>query len=132
MKVRFSKLYFCLAILLLLTEIFIALFVHDGIIRPIGGDFLVVVFLYCLLQSFCSIKVVPSALFVLLFAYFIEILQYYHFIELIGLQDIFLARMVIGTTFSWSDIYAYTGGILFVVFCEWMFRKQVKRSVETK
>lgn len=121
MKLRWNALYFFLAILLLMIEIVIALFVHDELIRPIGGDFLVVVFLYCLLQSFCEIKVLQAAVSVLLFAYFIEILQYCHFIERVGLQEVHLARMVIGTTFSWLDIYAYTGGALFIVLCEWIF-----------
>jgi hypothetical protein len=124
MAFRFSCLYFALAILLLITEIVIALFIHDEIIRPIGGDFLVVVFLYCLVQSFCKIPVIFASLSVLLFAYFIEILQYGHFIEHVGLQDVYLARMVIGTTFSWKDIYAYTGGFLFVLFFEWMYGKK--------
>ena len=47
MKLRWNALYFFLAILLLMIEIVIALFVHDELIRPIGGDFLVVVFLSC-------------------------------------------------------------------------------------
>ena len=55
---------------------------------------------------------------VLLFSYLVEVLQYFNFVEIIGLQDNKLARIVIGTSFSWWDILFYTLGILFVILVE--------------
>lgn len=51
---------------------------------------------------------------VLAFSYTVEILQYYNLVEMIGLQDYRLARIIIGTSFAWIDLIAYTLGILFV------------------
>ena len=50
--VIFNKTYFLLALLLLLAEVLIALYLHDALIRPYGGDFLVVILLYCFVKSF--------------------------------------------------------------------------------
>ena len=63
---RFSRSYFILSLLLLLIEIFIGAKMHDAIIRPFGGDFLVVIWLYCLVRSFWQWPVLPTALLVLL------------------------------------------------------------------
>jgi hypothetical protein len=45
---RFNLRYALLSVLLLGIEIFIGACLHDSIIRPYGGDFLVVILLYCM------------------------------------------------------------------------------------
>jgi hypothetical protein len=55
---------------------------------------------------------------VLLFAFGIEILQYLVIVEKLGLQNNRLARIVIGTSFSWEDILAYLAGIVIVIVFE--------------
>lgn len=115
---RFHKTYFLLAVVLFLVEVYIGMYVHDALVRPYGGDFLVVILLYCLLKSFVNIPVVPAAAGVLLFSYLIEGLQYLRIVEWLGLQHNRLARVVIGTAFAWSDIIAYTLGILLVLVVE--------------
>jgi len=47
---------------------------------------------------------------VLVFAFFIEFLQYINFVERVGLSQYTIARVVIGTSFSWEDILCYTVG----------------------
>jgi hypothetical protein len=110
--------YFTLCLTLLATEIAIALFVHDDFIRPFVGDFLVVILLYCMIRSFTKLTVETVAMAVLIFSFLIETLQYFQIVNLLGLQDVTPARIIIGTTFSWSDICAYALGILFVLFIE--------------
>ena len=44
----FRPIYFYWTIVLFFVEVLIALFVHDGIIRPFLGDVLVVILIYCL------------------------------------------------------------------------------------
>ena len=110
-----------LALIIFIVEILIALFVRDRIIHPVGGDFLIVIFLYCLVRTFTSFKPLWTALSSLIFAYLIEMTQYYHGVRLLGLEDVKLARVIIGTNFSWSDIGAYTAGILFVLLLEIKF-----------
>lgn len=115
---RFHKTYFLLALLLFLIEVAIAAFAHDRFIRPYVGDFLVVLFLYCLLQSFFKIPYRAAALSVLLFSYVIEVTQYFHLINHLGLQHSLLARLILGNGFAWLDLVAYTLGILLVLWLE--------------
>jgi hypothetical protein len=106
--IRFHKTYFLLTLLLLLVEILIAAFAHDRFIRPYVGDFLVVIFLYCLLRSFFKTPYIPVALAVLLFSYVVEVSQYFHFINHLGLQHSRLAHLILGSGFEWFDFIAYT------------------------
>ena len=82
---RFHKGYFGWSVLLFLTEVIIAVFVHDNFVRPYVGDLLVVILLYCFLKSFVDIRVEKAALYVLVFSFAIEGLQYFHIVRLLGL-----------------------------------------------
>lgn len=115
---RFSKKYFLLTIILFVIEVLIALFVKDAIIRPYVGDVLVVILIYCFIKSFFNWPVVPIAIGVLLFAFVVETLQYFKFVELVGLADSKLARIVIGTSFAWLDMLTYIIGIAIVLIIE--------------
>ena len=115
--IRFYK-YFTLALLLLLTEGLIERYVHDNIVRPYGGDFLVVVVIYCLVKSFLNTPVLKTALCVLLFAYTVEISQYFNLVRLLGLQNSKLAAMLVGSSFSFTDMLIYTLGIVLVIVTE--------------
>ncbi|MGN6399077.1 MAG: DUF2809 domain-containing protein [Flavisolibacter sp.] len=120
----FNKKYFLAALVLFLIEVFIASFVHDRIVRPYIGDLLVVIFIYCFCTSFVDAPVSAMALSVLLFAYVVELLQYLNFIHYIGLHQSKLANIILGNSFQWIDMIAYTIGIL-LVFC-FEFLKQNK------
>ena len=115
---RFNLNYFLYAILLFIIEVLIALYAHDNFIRPYLGDFLVVILIYCAAKSLLPFPVGTLALSVLLFSYVIEGLQYLNFVDFIGLGDSKLANVVIGNYFSWTDMLAYTLGILFVLSLE--------------
>ena len=115
---KFSPFYAFSTLLLFITEVLIALFVHDQFIRPYIGDFLVVILIYCFVKSFLNTPVVPTALGVLVFAYTVELLQYFRIVELLGLQHSKAARIIIGSSFEWQDLLAYTLGILVVVLVE--------------
>ena len=117
---KFRYHYFIWAVILFFIEIFIALFIHDQVIRPHIGDFLVVILIYSLLKSFLNVSVWTTAILVLLFSYAVETLQYFKIVEMLGLQNFQFARIIIGTSFSWLDILAYTLGIGFVLLIEKM------------
>ena len=115
---RFNLKYFLLSLLLFTTEIAIALFLHDEFIRPYVGDYLVVILLYCMIRTIYQAPTIKVAIVVLIFSYLIETGQYFHLVNLLGLQHNKLARIVIGTSFAWSDIIAYTLGILTVIILD--------------
>jgi hypothetical protein len=109
----FKKNYFLLAVLLFIVEVLIAVYVRDSIIRPYGGDFLVVI-----ARAFWNAPVRTVAVSVLIFSYIIEFLQYVKFVKLLGLGKSKIANIVLGNSFAWSDIVAYTLGIATVLFVE--------------
>lgn len=116
--IRFKLPYFLLTMLLFIVEVLIAVFVHDKIIRPYVGDFLVVILIYCFFKSFLHTPPTKTAIAVLLFAYLIETLQYFNFVERLGLRHSAAARVVLGTSFAWIDILAYTTGVFTILFAE--------------
>jgi Protein of unknown function (DUF2809) len=107
-----------IAFILFWILVYIAMYVNDRYIRPFGGDLLVVIFLYYLLKGTTNLSVKTAAFSVLIFSFFIEIMQYFQLVNLLGLQHNKLACIVIGTTFVWSDLVAYTLGILIVLILE--------------
>jgi DNA integrity scanning protein DisA with diadenylate cyclase activity len=104
--------------LLLVTEFLIGIYVHDDIIRPYGGDFLVVILLYCFVKSFLNTPIFKTAGCVLLFSYMVEASQYFHLTDLLSLQHSKIAKIILGTSFSFTDLLAYTLGILLVLLVE--------------
>ena len=115
---KFNKPYLIVALILLITEIAIALFVDDSFVRPIGGDFLVVILLYATVRGVSGFGSFSVLIGVLLFSYLIEFLQYLDFVTRLGLEDVQIVRVVLGTYFSWIDVIAYTAGALFVLIVE--------------
>ena len=114
----FDKKYFLFAVILLITEILIALFVRDAFVRPYVGDYLVVILIYCTVRTFLRTSVWKVGLGTLLFSYLVEILQYFQIVNRLDLQDNIIAKTIIGYGFAWLDIIAYTLGILTVLFLE--------------
>lgn len=112
------KRYLAGAAAIFLAELLIALGVHDDLIRPWGGDFLVVILLYCLVRGLLNVGGFRAALGVLLFAYTVEALQYFQIVRVLHLDSSAVARTVVGTSFSWSDMLAYTLGVAFVLIVE--------------
>lgn len=115
---KFNWTYFIIALVLFVIELLIVMYAHDQIIRPYFGDFLFVIFIYCSIKSLFDTSYLKTAIGVLIFSFLLEILQYFNFVNLIGLGHSELARTVIGTSFEWIDLIAYTLGIVFVIFVE--------------
>ena len=120
---KFNLNYFVLTVLLFITEVCIALYVHDDFVRPYIGDVLVVILIYCFVKSFLNAPVIKTSIAVLLFAFGVEILQYLAIVEKLGLEKNKIARTVIGTSFEWGDILAYIAGIVIVIVLEKIFRR---------
>ena len=104
------------ALLLLVIEVLIALYVRDAFIRPYGGDVLVTWLICCALRAVWPQGYrLPIAGGVLAFAVLVEVGQYFGLVYLLGLGHIAFFRILIGTGFSWWDMLCYAAGcILFV------------------
>lgn len=107
----FRKSYLLWGIALLGIEILIALFVKDRFIRPVFGDFLVVIMLYCFARAFLKTRPIWVALGVLLFACMIEGAQYVQLVDRLGLTGNAWAETILGKQFDPGDLLAYALGV---------------------
>ncbi|KAB7730426.1 DUF2809 domain-containing protein [Rudanella paleaurantiibacter] len=123
----FTWRYFLIAVALFVVEVLIALFVRDRFVRPYGGDYLVVIMLYYGVKAFVRAPPRSIALGVLLFAYTLELLQYFRLVDRLGLSHNEVAKTVIGYGFEWWDMLAYTLGIITVLV--WEERKKRLRPL---
>ncbi|MDE6619656.1 MAG: DUF2809 domain-containing protein [Lachnospiraceae bacterium] len=111
-----------LTIILLIVEVFIALFVHDRIVRPYIGDLLVVVVIYTFVRIWLPDSVQRLPLYVFLFATGVEILQYFNLVELLGVEDNPFLRVLLGTAFDVKDIMCYAAGCVLV----WIVERKIR------
>lgn len=109
---RFKAYYFIWSVILFLTELYIAVYVDDDFVRPYLGDVLVVILIYSIVRAFLKVSILTTATAVLIFSFGVEILQYFKIIEILGLESSSIARTIIGTTFVWEDLIAYTAGFV--------------------
>ena len=117
-RITFNKTYFGIFILAFIVEALIAYFLKTGFIRHTFGDYLVVILLYCFIKSFVKAKTFTVASFVLILAYIIEVLQYLNLLAYLNLEHSTLAKLILGSTFHFEDIIAYTLGVLTILIIE--------------
>lgn len=107
----FNRKYFMIFIVIFVTEIMIAIFIHDKIIRPHIGDLLVVILIYAFLKAFFKFKALYMAIGVLIFAYLIEYLQFLNITKALNLENSTFIKLTLGNSFGWIDMICYTLGI---------------------
>ena len=122
--------YLIATLVLLATEVCIALFVHDGFVRPFIGDVLVVILIYTFLRIFIPEKVRWLSLYIFIFAVLVEVLQYFRIVEVLGLQDNKVMSTIIGTSFDIRDILCYFVGCVLTGI--WDFTSFKKNKDKTK
>ncbi|WP_395044621.1 DUF2809 domain-containing protein [Flavobacterium sp.] len=122
-SIHFNKKYFLFFTILFITEVLIALYIHDDFIRPFFGDYLVVFLVYCFIMSFINSNKYRIAFGVLVFAFAIEYIQYIDFVSTIGLQKSKLASTIIGTSFSVEDLVIYILAFVSIISLESIFDK---------
>lgn len=123
MKLQYNKTYLIASIILFIVEVLIAIFLKDGFIRHTFGDYLAVILLYCMFKSCITTKPFYIAIVVLIISYGIEFLQLTNFLEIINLDNNKLAKIILGSTFSFSDLIAYTLGFISILIFEFQTQK---------
>ena len=109
---QLNKRYILITFILFLIEVCIAAFVKDSFIRPFLGDVLVVLLIFSFLRIFYRGEVKMLITGVLIFSFIIEILQYFQFATILGLENNKIAKIILGSTFDWLDLLAYIIGAL--------------------
>ncbi len=114
----FKRKYFVVAMACLLMGFLIVTVFQDwGFIRGFLGDVLVVVFLYCLAKSVYAFKSVPLAIGIWLFALATEVSQYFKLANKLQWHNK-LSEILLGSTFDFWDIIAYTIGAVLVYWVD--------------
>ncbi len=123
--------YALLALAIFLTEIIIATRLVDlSFIRGSVGDFLVVMLIYFFMQAWRQWPAKTLAIGVFIFSCAVEISQYIHLADLLGLKRGGLWHIVLGNVFSWQDIAMYLLGSLaaYGVDVAWLEKRQARRK----
>ncbi len=114
MKKKLKLTYFLIFITLLMTEVFIALFVHDSFVRPYIGDVLVVGVICAFLRIFIPDRIRLLPILTSAFAAGVELLQLVDYVDTIGLSNSRFFSILLGRTFDVRDIVCYAvGGLIF-------------------
>jgi hypothetical protein len=128
MKIKPNIKYLATFFATLIIEVIIALYAKDNFIRAYLGDVLVVVLIYCFIKSFIKIETEYLWLYIFIFATLIEIGQYFNFVDLMGLGEYRIARIILGTTFDIRDIICYFVGCIGIL----LFNISLKRKNSSK
>jgi len=107
--------YALAALIFFAVEVVIALFVHDGLIRPYVGDVLAVALVYTALRAVTPLRLLPAIILTLAIALAIELAQLFNLLDALGLRSNRIAATVLGGSFDWLDLVAYGLGALAVV-----------------
>ena len=112
--------FLILTSILLGIEVLIAVFVHDGFVRPYIGDVLVVIVIYCFIRIFIPEKMKMLPIYIFIFAVCVEILQWLHIVDILGLSDNRFMSVLIGGTFDIRDILCYGAGCMLLGIYEYV------------
>lgn len=111
-------------VLLFALEALIAVYVHDDFVRPYVGDMIVTVVVWAFARTIFPDKFNLMSVYVMIFAIFVEIGQYFNYVDLLGITNPVLVTMM-GTSFAWADIACYAVGCVFAGIIDFVrFRKK--------
>jgi hypothetical protein len=117
-RMRFSACYFAWTCGVVAIELYIALAVDDAFVRPYVGDTLAVVLLYVAALSVLDVRRSGAALGALAVAWLVELGQYMHLVDRLGLAEVAFARVVLGTFGDVRDLVAYTAALPLIALTE--------------
>lgn len=124
-RLRWSTRWALLAATVLLTEVFIALRLHDRLVRPFVGDALVVLLMHATLRALLRWRWQRVLLGVVLFAFAVEGLQALGLVRLLQLQGSRFWSTVLGTHADPRDLLSYTAGAAVTALGERLATRQL-------
>ena len=104
-------------VIILVIEIYIAIFIKGGFIRHYIGDVLATAMLYAFGRAIFRVAPINLAIFVFAISLFIEALQYLKILEILAVKSSIL-RIIFGGTFDWADIICYLAGCILAYMFE--------------
>lgn len=114
--------YLILFGIIFIIECLIAIFLKQGFIRENVGDILVVPCIYALLRVVFPQNIKYLALYVLIFAIIVEILQLLNITTILSNNNKILS-IVLGGTFDVKDIICYIIGFVSIIVASKVMKK---------
>lgn len=114
--------YLILFSIIFIIECLIAIFLKQGFIRKNVGDILVVPCIYALLRVVFPQNIKYLALYVLIFAIIVEILQLLNITTILSNNNKILS-IVLGGTFDVKDIICYIIGFVSIIVASKVMKK---------
>ncbi len=124
---KFNLKYMVAFFILFITEVLIALFVKDKIIRPFIGDILVIILMYTFIRGIWDKPIKGLPIYLFLFAVVVEITQYFHLVDKLGLGNNKLMSTIMGTSFDIRDILCYFTGTVILIIWEKNYNSQLNK-----
>lgn len=117
-------------LIVLLLIIFLGIMSRKTNLVPLStGDFLYAIMMYLLIRIiFINKKAYQIAFLSLITCYSIEFLQLYQSGWMLELRKTLFGRYVLGQGFLWTDILAYTFGILIALLLESLIHQYFNRK----
>lgn len=118
-------------VILLIIEVFIGKFMHNGFIRDYGGDILIIPLLYAFIRIFWvensnSTKLyLPIGLF--LFGVCAELLQAVDLLDILNIGRNSTLGIILGSTCDMKDIICYLAGVILIL--GWNYKNLLKRII---
>ena len=120
-KSKFSQnkrvIWSVIGIIILVMEIYIAIFIKGGFIRYYIGDVLATAMLYAFGRAIFKVAPINLAICIFVISLFIEAAQYLKILEILGVKS-YTLRIIFGGTFDWTDIICYLVGCILAYMFE--------------
>ena len=110
--------YALAALAVFLIEAATALWVHDALIRPHGGDALAVVLVYLALRAVTPVGPRGGAAIALAIAFAVEAAQWIGLATRLGLRPHGVGETMLGSSFDLADLIAYCCGAAVILLVE--------------
>ena len=123
MNTKTRKIYSVLFALLMLTEIFIALFVKGSFVRAYLGDVFITLLICFFVQAIFKKRIKLLSVYVFAFSVVVEVCQYFDLVKLLGLDGCKFISVWFGRSFSFYDIICYAAGCFIFAFVDFVLRR---------
>ncbi|WP_083244021.1 DUF2809 domain-containing protein [Leptospira tipperaryensis] len=98
-----------------LCFVIVQFFDSNRLVRGFLGDLIIVMVLYSFFKSIADFDSVKLSIFIILFSFVLETLQYFKIIRLLGFKENYLTKIIFGSVFDPLDLLAYLIGV-FLIF----------------
>lgn len=128
MNTKTRKIYAVLFAVLMLTEIFIAIFVKGGFVRAYLGDVFITLLICFFVQAIFKKRIKLLAVYVFIFSVAVEVCQYFDLVKLLGLDNCKFISVWFGRSFSFYDIICYAAGCIIFAFVDSLLRRALNQK----